>query len=192
MLLRDSDVAKKVRSTLLDQQEQLTDEQKTISINEEQSLLLDIIQSESVEERAMALAEYNDYKNKHINKLEEQIEEQRPLVEKFGVFINSDSTFTFTEFAKMISTRAKNEGIVLPMSVIKLNRMLREKGVLSKERSKSGFKNLPNKDYEQYFNVTSVGIKDGQGENSFLKTQTRVNANGVEFLYNLVKEEVLN
>ena len=83
----------------------------------------------------------------------------------------------------------------ISISVIKLTEFLRDKGVLSKAKSpdkekenghikKGSYKNLPNKKYEDYFNVTSIHIKDNLD-----KTQTKVKAMGVEFIYDLVKKE---
>src|SRR5699024_2911757 len=80
MLLRDSEIAKEVRSQLLNVYEESSDEQKVKSISEEQVMLLDIIQSGSVEDRAVSLSKYNEYKNRHIDKLEKQNEEQKPKV----------------------------------------------------------------------------------------------------------------
>lgn len=49
MLLRDSEIAKRVRSALLDLEEITTNEQKTISIDKEKELLLNIITADKIQ-----------------------------------------------------------------------------------------------------------------------------------------------
>lgn len=118
-------------------------------------------------------------------------EKLKPKAEGFDNFLSTEKTYTFTETAKTISTKFEEENVDIKLSAIKLTKFLREQGVLSKTRTpsktdiygkvKNGkFKNLPNKDYEDYFNVIMV-----EGEHG--TTQTRVKANGVEFIYNLLK-----
>jgi len=74
MLLRDSEIAKRVRSALLDLEEITTNEQKTISIDKEKELLLNIITAETKEHQAITLNEYRQYYNRHIKQLEDIIE----------------------------------------------------------------------------------------------------------------------
>lgn len=74
MLLRDSEVAKEVRTQLLNTFEHATVEQKTADINEEDKLLLLIIHSKSEMERAMAIASYKDFTQRHVNELECRID----------------------------------------------------------------------------------------------------------------------
>lgn len=185
MLLRDSNIAKQVRTQLLNQQEQLTDDEKVKSIDEEQLLLLKIIQAKDAGERAIALSEYNEYKSRYENELKQQLEEQKPMVEKYGVFVNSESTFSFTDVAKMISTRADNEDVGFTVTSISLPKLLRENGVISKRKSGNSYTNLPNKDYEQYFNVSETHITSNNVD--FHKTNVRVNTKGIDFLYDFVK-----
>ena len=115
--------------------------------------------------------------------------------DKWNKFLDSNGTYSFTEVSKLISTMAVEEKSDISISVIKLTEFLRDKGVLSKAKSpdkekenghikKGSYKNLPNKKYEDYFNVTSIHIKDNLD-----KTQTKVKAMGVEFIYDLVKKE---
>ena len=96
MLLRDSVIARRVRSALLDQQEELTDEQKVKGIDEEEQLLLNIIRAKDDLEKALAIKEYDEYKNRHIKQLEEQLEKQKPMVDAWGQFLASNGTYTFT------------------------------------------------------------------------------------------------
>lgn len=74
MLLRDSEVAKEVRTQLLNIEEKSTTEQKISSITEEQQLILNIVYANDASERAIALNEYNTYKNRYINSLEQKVD----------------------------------------------------------------------------------------------------------------------
>ncbi|STO12797.1 Uncharacterized phage-encoded protein [[Flavobacterium] thermophilum] len=188
MLLRDSVVARRVRAALLDQQEELTDNQKTKGIDEEERLLLNIIRAKDDLEKALAIKEYDEYKNRHIKQLEEELEKQKPMVDAWGQFIASNGTYTFTEVAKMISTRANEMyGMNIKISAQALTNYLRLKGVLSKNKSHGKYTNHPNRGYEDYFNVTDVPVD--KGNKSFHTTTTKVKPNGVQFIYELLKKE---
>ena len=188
MLLRDSVVARRVRAALLDQQEELTDKQKTKGIDEEERLLLNIIRAKDDLEKALAIKEYDEYKNRHIKQLEEQLEKQKPMVDAWGQFLDSNGTYTFTEVAKMISTRANEmHGVNIKISAQALTNYLRLKGVLSKNKSHGKHTNHPNRGYEDYFNVTDVPVD--KGNKSFHTTTTKVKPNGVQFIYELLKKE---
>lgn len=110
--------------------------------------------------------------------------------DKWSKFLDTESTYSFTEVSKLISTMAKEENSDVSISVIKLTDFLRSEGVLSKakspdtEKHKGKYKNLPNKDYENYFDVVTIDVKG-----KFNKTQTRIKALGVEYIYDLVKEK---
>lgn len=188
MLLRDSVVARRVRAALLDQQEELTDEQKVKGIDEEERLLLNIIRAKDKLETALAVKEYEEYKNRHIRQLEEELEKQKPMVDAWGQFLASNGTYTFTEVAKMISTRANEMyGMNIKISAQALTNYLRLKGVLSKNKSHGKYTNHPNRGYEDYFNVTDVPVD--KGNKSFHTTTTKVKPNGVQFIYELLKKE---
>ena len=188
MLLRDSVVARRVRAALLDQQEELTDNQKTKGIDEEERLLLNIIRAKDDLEKVLAIKEYDEYKNRHIKQLEEQLEKQKPMVDAWGQFLDSNGTYTFTEVAKMISTRANEmHGVNIKISAQALTNYLRLKGVLSKNKSHGKHTNHPNRGYEDYFNVTDVPVD--KGNKSFHTTTTKVKPNGVQFIYELLKKE---
>lgn len=122
MLLRDSEIAKEVRSQLLNVYEESSDEQKVKSINEEQMMLLNIIQSSSTEDRALALSEYNEYKNRHINKLEKELEEQEPKVSYYDKILSSSGSLNITQIAKDYGMTAQA-----------LNKLLHEEGVQFKQ-----------------------------------------------------------
>ena len=70
MLLRDSEVAKEVRTQLLNTFEASTPEQKVSAIDEEGTMLLSIIRAGSPELMAVELGKYRDFMNRHIAKLE--------------------------------------------------------------------------------------------------------------------------
>lgn len=103
-------------------------------------------------------------------------------------FLNTSSTYTFEETAKLISTKAVDDGKEdFKISTPKLTKFLREQSVLCKDKSGTAYKNLPNKNYEDYFDVISVTVKD-----KFNKTQTRVKATGVEFIYGKLIEDMIS
>ena len=104
--------------------------------------------------------------------------------DKWDRFLDTDSTYTFTEVSKLISTKAEEDKLDIKISNKELTKFLREQGILSKNKKSTSYLNTPNKDYENYFNVVSVDV---QGK--FNKCQTRVKANGVEFIYDLLKQQ---
>jgi hypothetical protein len=74
MLLRDSTIAKEVRTQLLNIEEKTTNEEKILSITEEQQLMINVMYAKSDSDRLMAFSKYNDYKNRYINSLENKVE----------------------------------------------------------------------------------------------------------------------
>ena len=74
MLLRDSVIAKEIRTQLLNIEEKTTQEQKILSITEEQQLMLDVMCATNEGERLLAFSRFNDYKNRYINILEDKID----------------------------------------------------------------------------------------------------------------------
>lgn len=106
-------------------------------------------------------------------------EKNQVKAEKFDKFLDVEGTHTFTEVAKMLSTKANEEyDNGFKLSNRALTSYLREKGILSKVKNKSGYANLPNKEYEDYFDVVSRNVNE-----EFLKSQTRVKPQGIEFIY---------
>lgn len=183
MLLRDSEIAIRVRKTLLDQQEQMSDEQKVVGLDKEKMLVMDIIFADSEEDKMLALGSYRKYKNEHITKLENQINEQKPVVDAWGTFKDSNNTYSFEEAAKMIATRASENGKSIKITKVTLPKFLREQGVLSKDRKGKGYKNNPNKDFVDFFNTFTTSTSNGE----FEVTQTKVKANGLEYIYKLLQ-----
>ena len=125
-----------------------------------------------------------------IIKLEKQLTEEltvekyKEVSEKWKQFINTESTYTFTEVSKMISTMAEKDKSDIKISNRKLTEFLRSKGILSKNKSGDKYTNMPNKDYEDYFNVATINVKG-----KFDKTQTKVKGNGIEFIYDMIKKD---
>ena len=121
----------------------------------------------------------DDLKFEIVKELKENNEKLQVKATKFDQFLDTNSTYTFTDVAKMISTKASEEyGNAYKVTNKSLPKYLREKGILSKAKSGNSYTNLPNQKFEQYFDVIS---RKTQGE--FDKTQTRVKACGVEFIY---------
>lgn len=74
MLLRDSEVAKRIRSYLLDVEEAAPTEAKLNTITEEERLLLNAIRAKTKDELIIALHEYHSYTSKRINILQDKVE----------------------------------------------------------------------------------------------------------------------
>jgi len=144
-------------------------------------------------EAEFILKAMNMLQNK-VERLEKENEEMKPKVNKWEKFLNSDGTYSFTQVSKLLSTMAQEEKSDINISVVKLTEFLRQQDILSRQKSpdkvkdgkvkKGTYKNLPNKEYEDYFNVASVSVTD-----KFSTTQTTVKSSGVELIYNLVKEK---
>lgn len=73
MLLKDSEVAKEVRTQLLNIEEKASQEVKVSELDQEKLLVLDVIYGEDVTNRAVAMANLLDYKNKYIVEMEQQL-----------------------------------------------------------------------------------------------------------------------
>lgn len=170
MLLTESEIALEVRNQILNGFEQLSDEQKTQGITDEQLLLLNIIQSDSVESRAVHLSEYNNFKNRHINQLNERIDEMKPKEEAFETFINSDGYQTINQASKTLN-----------MGRNKLYEFLRENKVLMSD-------NTPYQRYvdQEYFVVKQNSIN--KGNFSKIHPQTFITAKGIDYVSKLLKK----
>lgn len=74
MLLRDSEIAKEVRTQLLNIEEKASEEVKVQDINEEQRLMLNVgmaYASGNIDAMLKATTEYNAFQNRHIEKLQQ-------------------------------------------------------------------------------------------------------------------------
>lgn len=120
--------------------------------------------------------------------LKKNNEELKVKAGNWDKFLDTNSTYTFTDVAKMISTKAKeDDGITIKISGQSLTKYLRSKNILSKNKSGKSYVNHPNKNYEDYFDVISRQVND-----DFNKSQTRVKSNGVEFIYSILIEDEFN
>ncbi len=118
MLLRDSQVARRVRTVLLDIEESSSHEQKTSEIDREKELTMKVVFAGSEEEMLVALRELREYKDRHIKQLEEKLEEQKPKVSYYETIIQSKDAINITQIAKDYG-----------LSGSKLNNILHEQGV---------------------------------------------------------------
>lgn len=78
MLLRDSPIAKEIRTQLLNTFEHATEEQRTVSINEEENLVGNIVKAAlngDMNTTITSLTEYIGYKNRYIAEIEEHNKE---------------------------------------------------------------------------------------------------------------------
>lgn len=73
MLLRDSEIAKRIRTYLLDTEEAVPSETKLATISEEEKILLKAIKSNTKEELVIALNEYYNYTNRRISVLQDKV-----------------------------------------------------------------------------------------------------------------------
>lgn len=117
MLLRDSEVAKEVRTQLLNIEEKTSDETKVYDIDEEQSLMLSVgmaVASGDATAVAVASAKLVDFKNRHIHKLEN---DNKALAEgilewedrsKLNAGIRKLASVTGIQFSKMWNELYKN------------------------------------------------------------------------------------
>lgn len=117
MLLRDSEIAKEVRTQLLNIEEKTSDETKTHDIDEEQSLMLSVgmaVASGDATAVAVASAKLVEFKNRHIQKLEN---DNKALAEgilewkdrnKLNAGIRKLAAVTGIHFSKMWNELYKN------------------------------------------------------------------------------------
>ena len=99
MLLRDSEVAKEVRTQLLNTFECATPEQRTEAIDEEGIMLVNIIRAGSPEKMAVALSEYRSFMNRHIEQLEG---EKKGLQTELDIVHNEIVTWTPKQVTKRL------------------------------------------------------------------------------------------
>lgn len=84
MLLRDSKIAKEVRTQLLNIEEKATEEVKVADINEEQMLQMAVGQafaSHDINALLQASGRLMEFKNRHIIEMENKIKEQKTLIQ---------------------------------------------------------------------------------------------------------------
>lgn len=157
MLLRDSVVAKRVRTALLDQQEQLTDSEKTFGIDEEKKLALEVMFAPTDGEKMLAFNAFNGYKNRHIKELEETIEKQEPMVDFHNNVADSKGLDSIINVGKSYGVGEK-----------KFFQFLRSVGILFIEDGS----NVPKQQYQNqgYFEVKLFVADYGFGAKTSYKT----------------------
>lgn len=173
MMLRDSVIAKRVRTALLDQQETMTTEQKVAGIDEERELLMKILMAEGQTEQAIAVSNLNIYHKRHKAELNKRINEMKPKEESYDTFISTDGYQSMNDVAKSIGY-GRN----------KLYQFLRDSKVLMKS-------NTP---YQRYVNQGWFVVKQGTVvKENFQKNyaQTYVTAKGVDGITKMLKKKGL-
>lgn len=121
MLLRDSVVAKEVRTQLLNTFQRATAEQRTTEINEEKRLLSDVVErmvSEDTPNAVASLTEYVKYKNRYIAEIEQhnaeltqvnaQISEAKEKVEKINKDLKIENYVLATDILKWTDRASAN------------------------------------------------------------------------------------
>jgi len=172
MLLRDSEVAKEVRTQLLNIEENSTQEVKTQEIDKEMTLEMNIGRAISKGDYvavAIAVKELEDYKNRHT------IEK----AEKFDNYLDTDGSLTVTQVVDKL--RELGEKPTYIRSAQSLNRFLREEGIQYK-RGNSWYV------YQRYEYLVEEGYvvnrqvlrNDGEYTN-----QLRWTPKGVDFIISL-------
>jgi prophage antirepressor-like protein len=117
--------------------------------------------------------------------IEQQIEEAQPKLDKYGIFLDAEGTYTFEQVSKMLSTRSKDEGSTIKVNKKTLPSILRECGVISRNKTNGRYRNLPNVGYENYFNICHENIDNRDDIDS---EQTRVKTIGIDYIYDLLSE----
>ncbi|HDR3433535.1 hypothetical protein FNE58_07165 [Bacillus thuringiensis] len=109
MLLRDSEVAREVRTQLLNLEEKAEASTKIAEINKEEELTTEAVRAMmagDVQGLAIANAKLVEYKNRHIKKVEAKLnevtKERDELSETVSAFIESDETYTMGEVGEEI------------------------------------------------------------------------------------------
>ncbi|PEV40337.1 phage antirepressor KilAC domain-containing protein [Bacillus thuringiensis] len=147
MILRDSEVAKEVRSQLLNIEEAATNEQRTAAIDQEDALLLAMIKAKDPITSAAAIAEYTEFQNARIKKAEEAAVKYEGKANQFDQLVDQSNLLTMTNVGKSFL-----DGV----SAYELNRFLVDQGILYKNL-RDGVR-LYKKGYEKYFRVVTYDI----------------------------------
>ena len=109
------------------------------------------------------------------------LKEAQPKLDKYGVFLDAEGTYTFEQVSKMLSTRSKEEGSKIKVNKKTLPSILRDCGIISKNKIKGRYKNLPNKGFENYFNISCESDRD-----DIDSELTRVKTIGIDYIYDLL------
>ncbi|WP_020062793.1 phage antirepressor KilAC domain-containing protein [Bacillus sp. 123MFChir2] len=188
MLLRDSEVAKEVRTQLLNIEENTSKEVKVVEINKEQELTTEAVRAMmagDVQGLAVANAKIIEYKNRHIEKVEEKLnevtEERDVLSGKVSEFIESSEVYTFGEVAEEIDG----------LSAKSLREFLQERGVLGQKTREGVYRAIGKYRGLGWFSIQTRKSK----WTSFDYTHTYITTKGrieIAELYKKVKDEKHN
>lgn len=108
MMLEKSEVAKKLRNVLLDNlQEDSTKASIKMSIDEEQRLQLAIFSAKTSEEAVLAMTKLNRFKDRHIEKLEENNIELIEQNKTWENLLGKQNTYNFNQLTKFLSSEYK-------------------------------------------------------------------------------------
>lgn len=108
MMLEKSDVAKKLRNVLLDNlQEDSTKTSIRMNIDEEQRLQLAIFSAKTSEEAVLAMSELTRFKDRHIEKLEENNIELIEQNKTWENLLGKQNTYNFNQLTKFLSSEYK-------------------------------------------------------------------------------------
>lgn len=171
MLLRDSDVAKEVRTQLLNIEEKTSTETKIQDIMEEQKLMFDIGRAVfSGDASAVAIASSNlvAFKNRHIEKLQN---ENNKLSELYDDLINTEDLIS-------INTMAKELGI----GEYKLFDFMRENKILFYD---SNNMNIP---YERFRKEGKFAVKETLCCDGKFRSVTYATKKGLDYVRKLLRK----
>ena len=153
MLLRDSEVAKEVRTQLLNAFKKIPDDVKVSDINEEESILFEYAKAMARADHngmSNAMVKLNEYQKRHIRELQASVEEKtayikgiQPKIDAVEHLENMDGSVSMSSFAKSLS---KN-GIKVGRN--RLLAWLRGKNILMKN-------NEPYQRYSKYFSHVNL------------------------------------
>lgn len=140
MLLRDSEIAKGIRSQLLNIEETATNKQRTAAIDQEDLLLLAMIKEKDPIKRAAAISEYNDYKDARIKEAEENAKKYEEKANKFDELLDQTGLMSLTTVGSTFLNG---------VSASKIREFLQYKGVINKRRIDNQY--IPTTKYTKYF-----------------------------------------
>ncbi|KAA0747500.1 hypothetical protein DN389_05565 [Bacillus sp. AY3-1] len=144
MLLRDSDIAQKIRTTLLDIEEAATDQQRTSAIDQEDALLLAMIKAKDPVSSAAAIAEYTEFQSSRIKEAEAAAAKYEEKANKFDYVTDQSGLLTYGNVGKTYLNG---------VSAKVITQFLIDQNVLYK-RVTDGVR-LYKKGYEKYFKIVT-------------------------------------
>ncbi|PES81029.1 hypothetical protein CN505_20440 [Bacillus cereus] len=170
MLLRDSEVAREVRDQLLNIEGNATDQQRTKEIDHELELQAAIgkaMMSGDVLALAQATTKMADYKNRHIAKITEELDEARAEIDE----INGK---------ELISMENVGKNYIGDISAMKLNRFLKDQKVLARGKTDGHY--TANLKYARYFDVSVFN------DNGRIRKSLKATREGAKFIADLYEQ----